>query len=415
MKIITRGVIDWATLEVLEEESYEYSGPVALAKSSGSAPQPVDPYQQAAAQYGLSTGTASYNAALNRPNMVNPLGSTTWGVTGYSGGAPFSFGGNPSSSAPASSSSGATPQVSAIQFGHNPTPYITPAGGGQMPGTGPGGLTDPNAQNLFGELGAGAPLYTESTQLAPQFNSMLQQPIDTSQIPGMPGGPSLQQNVNSAENAVFGNEMGLVAPQEKMQSEQLDAQLANQGITPGSAAYDYAKQELGRQQGFENSQIANQAVTTGMGELPMFYGLGSTSLQNQITARNAPINEFEALQGATGGSPTAMTPDISGAFGQQYQGALAGYNANTATDNANTQAAASLLALLAFSDERLKTDIKRVGKTDAGLPVYTYRFRGDPKTQMGVMAQEVEKENPEAVFSFGGPDGPKMVNYGAIR
>ena len=98
MKIITRAVLDWDG-NVLEEESFEYSGPIAACKSSGSAPQPVDPYTQASAAYGLDTGTAAYNAAINRTNSSNPLGSNTWTVNGYdnvgSTGAPiYGIGGN---------------------------------------------------------------------------------------------------------------------------------------------------------------------------------------------------------------------------------------------------------------------------------------------------------------------------------
>jgi hypothetical protein len=133
--------------------------------------------------------------------------------------------------------------------------------------------------------------------------------------------------------------------------------------------------------------------------------------------RNAPISEFEALQGNSPATASALTPDISGAFSQQYQGRLAGYNANVASDNNTTSTLGSLAlaAAMFFSDKRLKEDIKRVGKTDEGLPVYTYRFKGDPRVQMGVMAQDVEKQKPEAVFSLGGRGGPKMVNYGAIK
>jgi hypothetical protein len=319
MKIITRAVLDWDG-HVLEEDSYEYSGPISDAKSSGSAPQPTDPYEQAAAEYGLSTGTANYNAALNRTGVSNPLGSSSWNVTGYSGGTP--------SAAP-----GAIP--SSAYFG---------LGGGGSPGagvsTGGYGLT-PN--------GSGAPLYSQTTTLDPWAENLEKSPIDTSQIPGMPGGPSLQQNVNSAENATFGQEMELLQPQEKQQQEQTQAQLEAEGAMPGSAAYGYGENMLNLTQGAENTQAANQAVTTGMGELPMFYGLGSTDLQNQIAERSAPISEFEALQG-NGAAANAQTPDISSAFNQQYQGALAGYNANVATNNANTQAGAGLasLALLAL-------------------------------------------------------------------
>lgn len=67
---------------------------------------------------------------------------------------------------------------------------------------------------------------------------------------------------------------------------------------------------------------------------------------------------------------------------------------------------------LMMSDRRLKTDIKRVGTTDSGLPVYTYKYKGDNTTQMGVMAQDVEKVNPEAVAEF---NGFKAVNYSLIK
>ena len=59
-------------------------------------------------------------------------------------------------------------------------------------------------------------------------------------------------------------------------------------------------------------------------------------------------------------------------------------------------------ALLASSDRRLKEDIRKVGKTDEGHSVYTYRYRGEPATHMGVMAQEIKKSQPDAVHKLGG-------------
>ena len=66
------------------------------------------------------------------------------------------------------------------------------------------------------------------------------------------------------------------------------------------------------------------------------------------------------------------------------------------------------------SDIRLKEDIRRVGQTDGGLPIYTFRYKGEPKVHMGVMAQDVAKSQPEAL----GPliDGEYMsVYYGEVR
>lgn len=326
MKIITRGVIDWETGQVLEEDSYEYSGPIAECKSAGSAPQPTDPYEQAAAEYGLSTGTANYNAALDRTGVSNPLGSSGWNVTGYSGAPTQASGSIPSSA----------------YFG---------LGGSGTGGT--AGFPTSSAGTYGGSIpnGSGAPLYTQSTSLQPWANSLLSSPIDTSQIPGMPGGPSLEQNVSSAEQSTYGQEMQLLQPQEQQQSEQTQAQLEAEGAMPGSAAYGYGENMLNLAQGQENTQAANQAVTTGMGELPMLYGLGSTSLQNQLAERSAPISEFEALQGNTGGNVSAATPDMSSAFTQQEQAALAAYNANVSSNNATTGAVGGLASagLMAYA------------------------------------------------------------------
>lgn len=350
VKIITRAVLDWDG-NILEEDSYEYCGPVAMCKSSGPAPQPTDPYAQASAQYGLDTGTANYNAALNRTDSSNPLGSNTWSVVGRDGTGPSAgYGPYP---IPSSMGGGAygfggpasAPGMSSAGMGRGGSGLPIGSGSGA-----PFGLGGPPTANGGMNGGSGAPIYAQRTSLTPWANSMLQQPIDTSGIPGMPGGPSLGANVNSAENATFGQEMQLLAPQEAQQSEQTQAQLEAEGAMPGSAAYGYGEKMLGLNQGAENTQAANQAVTTGMGELPMFYGLGSTSLQNQLAERNAPISEYEALTGNPSANVSAATPDISGAFGQQYQGQLAGYNANTATNNANTSAGAGALtaALIAM-------------------------------------------------------------------
>jgi hypothetical protein len=65
-----------------------------------------------------------------------------------------------------------------------------------------------------------------------------------------------------------------------------------------------------------------------------------------------------------------------------------------------------------FSDERLKDDIIRVGSTHEGLPIYKYRMKGSGKTQMGVMAQDVERVNPGAVSTHS--SGYKMVDYNKV-
>lgn len=328
-------------------------------KDSGSAPQPVDPYQQANAQLGLSEGTANYNAALNRPNIQNPLGSTSWNVTGYSGQpstppASGSLGGSgvPMNSPPATATGGqgmpTNPNGSfGLPTGAAPTPSQA-AGDQALSDIYGGGSYSPYGLGGASSVGNGAPEYTETTQLAPQFQSLLQQGINTNGIPEL-SGENLTPLTNETQNAVFQQNMGYLAPEEQLQSEGLNSQLAAEGAMPGSAAWNTEQGRLGRQQTFENTQAASGAVTAGESELSNLYGLGGQSLQDQIAQQQAPINEFNALQGGAGATATAQTPDISGAFGQQYQGQLAGYNAGVATNNANTQSASELASLAAMA------------------------------------------------------------------
>jgi hypothetical protein len=64
---------------------------------------------------------------------------------------------------------------------------------------------------------------------------------------------------------------------------------------------------------------------------------------------------------------------------------------------------------VAKSDMRLKEDVRHVGTTVFGLPLYQFRYRGKPETYEGVMAQEVLKVMPGAVSV--GADGYYRVNY----
>ena len=70
----------------------------------------------------------------------------------------------------------------------------------------------------------------------------------------------------------------------------------------------------------------------------------------------------------------------------------------------------SALPLL-FSDERLKENIQKVGKLDDGTKVYSYNYKGDVTPTIGVMAQEVAKTNPSAVYNVG---GVLAVDYNAV-
>lgn len=115
---------------------------------------------------------------------------------------------------------------------------------------------------------------------------------------------------------------------------------------------------------------------------------------------NAPwqrtMEYLAALNSAGGGSQTT----IGDAPSQSPFSSIVG---------TGMQAAGLLSMLGVFSDRRIKTDIRRIGKTDNGLPIYAFRYFGTGATHIGLMADDVERIVPEAVSEFA---GIKMVDYG---
>lgn len=66
--------------------------------------------------------------------------------------------------------------------------------------------------------------------------------------------------------------------------------------------------------------------------------------------------------------------------------------------------------LIGVSDARLKSDVRRIGTSPSGLPIYSFRYLGLPRTYQGVMAQDLVALRPEAVVE--GPFGVLLVDYG---
>lgn len=123
--------------------------------------------------------------------------------------------------------------------------------------------------------------------------------------------------------------------------------------------------------------------------------------QEQISA---PITLLGTQTALTSGLPLAM-------FGGQR---TVGTGTTTQTSTPSLAQIAGQAAQIAamFSDERLKTDIERVGELPNGLGIYEYRYIWGGPRQRGVMAQEVINIKPEAVFET--ESGHLMVDYGAL-
>lgn len=64
------------------------------------------------------------------------------------------------------------------------------------------------------------------------------------------------------------------------------------------------------------------------------------------------------------------------------------------------------------SDRRLKTDIKKIGKSIKGYNIYRYKYLDQPEEYIGAMADEVFKKKPSAVYRM--DNGYMGVDYSQI-
>ena len=124
--------------------------------------------------------------------------------------------------------------------------------------------------------------------------------------------------------------------------------------------------------------------------------------------RNYPIEMLNLRLGAT-----SATPYSTSQTGTQFVPRGNSFLQGLGAFGSAASGVAALAPLLGFSDERMKTDIQKVGKDEeTGLTMYAYRYKGDPKTYpkvVGPMAQEIEKKYPDQVSEI---SGRKAVNLG---
>jgi hypothetical protein len=143
-----------------------------------------------------------------------------------------------------------------------------------------------------------------------------------------------------------------------------------------------------------------QSGASGVGNL--FSGLG-TNVANLFTTQSGQQSPFYNAMANMGWNLGAGT----GVYGAQ-QGMLdtvLGGNIVSGLMNLGGKLWPSFPSL---SDVRAKEDIAPVGKMFDGQNVYKFRYKGDSTPRIGLLAQEVEREFPEAVREIG---GLKHVDY----
>jgi hypothetical protein len=396
MKIYTRVVIDMATSEVLEADWYDYDGPVAECKKGGKKPKTPDPAAVAAAQTQSNQDTASYNAALNRTNTYTPQGSSEFTVTG-------------------TDPSGAPIYRQDVKLA-------------------------PDAQALYDQqMAQSRELGNVAQGMMGRVDSTLSQPLDTSKVPQLFGADDLLGARQQTQDALYNRQAAYLDPAWQQRESQLETQLANKGVVENDPAWNNARDQFNRERTFDYSRAREGAIT---GALPEMAFLADTARGNRAQGMNElyaeralPLNEFNALRASSqvdmpqfaGAAGVNMgNTDVAGNYWNAFDANMAKYNASQAGANnlmgglfglgsaALTGAGAAGGFGALFSDERLKENVEKVGRLPGGPNVYEYEMKGDPtdERQIGVMAQEVERTQPEAVMRD--PSGYRKVDYAQV-
>lgn len=212
----------------------------------------------------------------------------------------------------------------------------------------------------------------------------------------------------------------MMDPLWKQRKDQLETQLANEGIMPGSDAYETRTRQFGQQQDDAYNKLFLDSYTTANDAALREYLLPLTEMSMLTSAGSGAAMPSLPQFGGTSAPGVAPT-DVSGNVNANYNAQVA--NANAAMGGLYGLGAAGLggwaqsgfkgLGALvgAISDRRLKTDIERISDDPRGWGVYRFRYLWKPKGEVvtGFMADEVEPIRPDAVITF--DNGVKAIRY----
>ena len=318
-------------------------------------PQIPDYYGLAQQQGQISSSLLGQQTAANRPNTSTPWGSQSW-----------------------------TPNANGTWTG---TEQLNPV----------------EQQTLNTQQGVQSGLAGSAANLAGGADaSLFNGGINYSNVPSVQGGTYYTPQ---ASNAVWDQFQQMQKPLQDQQTQSQQAQLEAQGLRPGDAAYDTAMRNLSNTQYGQTQSAEDQAVLAGEQEAQTMQGMDVTAQQAALGTTNSEaqnqLNLFNSLYGNTGinnpsqptaaSSGVAQTPDLSGAGMNMYNSALNNTNAQNAS-SANTAAGVTALlgsALMAFSDRRLKRNIRRAGSSPRGYPWYKFTYIWGEASE-GVMSDEVD-------------------------
>ena len=187
---------------------------------------------------------------------------------------------------------------------------------------------------------------------------------------------------------------------------------ANTATALGSLGQGLYGVMSGTASGLEN--VGNSAYNIGAGTANSLAGLGSGAQSAALQGATAQLTAGQQEQSTQQAGLTALYNQFLQQQAYPFQTAQFAANVAEGTGSLSGSTTSTTQPTGLFgnllSDRRAKEDIKVIGKAKNGLPIYTFKYKGDPDkvTHIGFMADEVEKKHPEAVGLAG---GLKTVDY----
>lgn len=231
--------------------------------------------------------------------------------------------------------------------------------------------------------------------------------MSTSQLLAAEGMPAEQRQklVQDYERQMSGSLQGIADRKGGLTGVAAAGQQANDAAT-NIAVMDVNARQQNQKQLMQNQQVMGNYQDqewmlnkfSPYQELMNRYYDSSEAASENITKGAAGVIESAAsfgmgglggLLGGGGGGGTVSTNQVSNG------GTAPTYN------NVFPQGAGNTIPLF-NSDIRLKTDITSIGTSPSGIPIYTFKYKGEKEIYQGVMAQELAKINPDAVVEING-------------
>ena len=264
--------------------------------------------------------------------------------------------------------------------------------------------------------------------MSPYVQASLQPQVQALQIQQAQNANNINARATQAGaygDAQYGNEQAL----NNFFGNQNLAGIESQGF---NTAYNNAQNQFNTQNqnllsaGQQFGNISNAAQQQGLTGANAVFNAGTQqqqlnqqqlteAYQNFVNQQNYPYQQLNARIAATANSPyqvptanlapTSATAQNLGAFASLAGGVGSLLGGGSSSGGVYGGA----------SDRRVKKAIKEIGKLASGLKVYKFKYNWEPEHApewIGVMADEVEKIIPDAVFEM--VNGLKCVDYAKV-